>query len=315
MDQGGTGVSRTQAVADEIAPPLPAARAGRTPWWRWAVTLALCVLTWSWLARQAQFDTLAAQIGAVPAWVWLAAAGAQLAGYALRGWRVRREWRDAGAVRWLACVRLVLLHNAAVLVLPLRSGEAGYVWLLHKQWRVGVRAAAVSLLRWRIQDAAVLAAMAIALLPAAGWPVRLLLLAAAVLVMALVLPRIWSWLARRHLPQRAEAAALWRGCEVTAAQWSCKLLGAALVLSQLVQVPWYLAFQAALGGELASAQPFQPPASLGVYEGGVWIAGGAPHGSALVSAALAFHAFSLCVALGAAALAQLFVPAAPEGGA
>jgi hypothetical protein len=313
MDRGGSSVSRTQAVADEVAPRLAASRAGKTPWWRWVAIVVLCAATWSWLARRAEFETLAAQIGAVPSWVWLAAACAQLAGYALRGWRVRREWRDAGAVRWWSCIRLVLLHNAAVLMLPLRSGEAGYIWLLHRQWRVNVRAATFSLLRWRIQDAAVLAALAIALLPTLGWPGRALLLAAALLAMGLVLPPTWSWLARRHLPQRAEAASLWRGYEVTAAQWSCKLLGAALVLSQLLHVPVFAALQAALGGELASAQPFQPPASLGVYEGGVWIAGGAPHGSALVSAALAFHAFSVCVALGAAAIAYLFVPAAQEG--
>jgi hypothetical protein len=300
-------MSRTQALADEVAPAPPVSRARNRRWWRWTATLALCVLTWSWLARQAELHTFVTQARAVPMGVWAAAACAQLAGYALRAWRVRREWGDAGPLRWLACLRLVLLHNAAVLVLPLRSGEAGYVWLLHRQWQVGVRAAAASLLRWRFQDATVLGAMAAAFLVPARWPLRLLLYVAAAGLMAFVLPRAWSWLSTRHLPHRPETAALWRGLGITAAQWACKLLGATLVLSQLVRMPWDLAWRAALGGEFAAAQPFQPPAGLGVYEGGVWLAAGAPHGTSLISAALAFHAFSLCVALGAAALAQLLV--------
>jgi hypothetical protein len=129
--------------------------------------------------------------------------------------------------------------------------------------------------------------------------VRVLLLVAMTAVLALVLPRFWP--------------ALWRGVEITAAQWATKLAGAALALSQLAGLSWFFAARGALGGELGTAQPLQPPAGLGVYEGGVWIAGGAPHdAAALVSAALAVHAFALCVALAAAAIAQLTAPAGKE---
>jgi hypothetical protein len=57
-------------------------------------------------------------------------------------------------------------------------------------------------------------------------------------------------------------------------------------------------------------QPLQPPVGLGTYEGGVWLAAGAGPGAVgiVVSAALAVHAFSLAVALGSAAVAQLRLP-------
>jgi uncharacterized membrane protein YbhN (UPF0104 family) len=97
---------------------------------------------------------------------------------------------------------------------------------------------------------------------------------------------------------------------VSAGNWSLKVLANGCLLAALAGLPLLDAWRAALGGELAGVQPLQPPAGLGTYEGGVWLAAGAAPDAVglVVSAALAVHAFSLAVALGAAAVAQLRLP-------
>ena len=107
----------------------------------------------------------------------------------------------------------------------------------------------------------------------------------------------------------AKATPLRSGDELAgvAADSAAQRVAARLALADL---PASLALRAALGGELAGVQPLQGPAGLGTYEAGVWLASGAQAGeqARVVAAALAVHAFSLAVALGAAALAQL-IPA------
>jgi hypothetical protein len=121
--------------------------------------------------------------------------------------------------------------------------------------------------------------------------------------------------------QPAAAPSLWRDARLATLQpgspWGWIDDGALLVqggqiawVGALADLPASLALRAALGGELAGVQPLQGPAGLGTYEAGVWLASGAhaAEQARVVAAALAVHAFSLAVALGAAALAQL-IPA------
>lgn len=294
------------------------ARPTRLRWLlRIALPLALLALAWQWLLQHADLGQLWQQALRLPAWAWLAAALALLAGHSLRALRVRGEWRHIRAVGFAACLRLVLTHNAAVILMPLRSGEAGYLWLVRRHWGVGWRTSALSLLRWRLQDAAVLALLALALMLPWTPAARVLLVASAITVIALTQGPVLAWLARRApgltggasasaaLPQAL--ARLGKGWLASAGNWTLKVLALGGLLQALTDLPVPVALRAALGGELAGVQPLQGPAGLGTYEAGVWLAAGAPPDlqALVVAAALAVHAFSLALALGAAALAQL----------
>ena len=283
---------------------------------RLVLPLALLWLAWEWLLQHADPTQLWQQASRLPAWVWLAAGCALLAGHGLRAVRMQREWRHLRPVGLALCLRLVLTHNAAVILMPLRSGEAGYLWLVQRHWGVGWRESGLSLLRWRLQDAAVLALWAVLLLLPWSLAARVLLVLAALTAVAVLQQPLLAWLAHRSQagvqlsPARPAVASHLDGWLASAGNWSLKVLALGGLLLALADLPASLALRAALGGELAGVQPLQGPAGLGTYEAGVWLASGAQAGeqARVVAAALAVHAFSLAVALGAAALAQL-IPA------
>jgi hypothetical protein len=288
------------------AATVAGARTG--PLLRLLVTVALCAWLWTWLARHADLGELAAQVARLPAWTWCAAAVGLVGAHVLRALRLQREWRHVRPVGLLPCLRILLLHNALVLVMPLRSGEVGFLWGVQRQWGVGWKSAGLALLRWRLQDAIVLALLAVLLLLPATLPSRLLLAGAAALAAAAVLPRVWAWLlARSGVHAHAVQAPWWGGFGASAGNWVCKLVANGGLLAALAGIPLASALRGALGGEIAGVQPLQPPAGLGVYEGGVWLATALPTTwqAQVVSAALAVHAFSLAIALGAAALSRL----------
>ena len=283
---------------------------------RLVLPLALLWLAWEWLLQHADPTQLWQQASRLPAWAWLAAGCALLAGHGLRAVRMQREWRHLRPVGLALCLRLVLTHNAAVILMPLRSGEAGYLWLVQRHWGVGWRESGLSLLRWRLQDAAVLALWAVLLLLPWSLAARVLLVLAALTAVAVLQQPLLAWLAHRSQagvqlsPARPAVASHLDGWLASAGNWSLKVLALGGLLLALADLPASLALRAALGGELAGVQPLQGPAGLGTYEAGVWLASGAQAGeqARVVAAALAVHAFSLAVALGAAALAQL-IPA------
>jgi hypothetical protein len=292
------------------APAAPAAKPLRTRLLRLALALAVAAGLGWWLLRQIDLAPVLASARRLPLAVWPLAMAGLLGGHLLRARRLQLEWGSRRAASLWACWRLVLVHNAAVLVLPLRAGEAGYLWLVHRQFGVGWREAGISLLWWRIQDAAALALLAGALLP--PWPdvLRLPLAAAA----ALLLAGLWRPLQTRWLPQRWRSAPAHpqAGWWCSVANWTLKVAVNGGGLALLAGLDPLTALRGSLGGELAGVQPLQGVAGLGTYEAGVWLSTGAPaQAGTLLAAALAVHAISLAVALGAAAVAQLPWPGRP----
>ncbi len=301
---------------------------------RAALALALLAGVWWWLLQHADLAAMAGRIALLPAWAWAAAGIGLLAGHFMRALRLRAEWRHRGDPGLAACLRMVLVHNAAVLLIPLRGGEGAYLWMVTRQWGGGWAAAAASLLRWRLQDLLVLCAAAILLLMPWSVAGRLLALLALILLAANGLPPLWPWLARRSgLAMQAEQAGpdgqaeqgarqrvllgdLWHGTGASLALWSLKIMANGGLIGALAGLPLEAALRAGLGGELGGVQPLQPPAGLGAYEAGVWLAVRLPVERApeLVAAALAVHAFSLCIALAAAALAQVAIPPSAGSG-
>lgn len=281
---------------------------------RAVLALAVLAAAWWWLLRHADLPALWARAGQLPAWAWVAAGCGLLAGHGMRALRLRQEWRARGDPGLAACVRMVLTHNAAVILVPLRAGEGAYLWMVQRQWGVDWRAAGASLLRWRLQDATVLLAWSVlVLLPWSGAG-RVLMLLALVLVAVNGLPLLWSWLAARAGLLQAQgqhnALNLWRGAGASLALWSLKIAANGGLIGALAGLGLGPSLRAGLGGEWGGVQPLQPPAGLGAYEAGVWLALGLPADRApdVVAAALAVHAFSLCVALGAAGLALWLIP-------
>ncbi len=269
-----------------------------------------CLLLF-WLLRHVDVSRIAQSAAQVPAWLWLACSLLWMLSFVLRGRRVQQEWHWRRPVNLLTAMRLVLLHNAAVLVLPFRAGEAGYPLLVKHVFAAPLGQSLRSLMWLRIQDAGVLGLLLVWLWPDLhwGWPV----LCSCVLLGLVMLPaNYWLWLLKRRsawarvlrsvLHRRAPRSA-WL---LSLGNWVCKLCVVAILLSSLLAMPIKAAFQGALGGEWAGLLPLQGPAGLGTYEAGVWLAAGITdtHMAAqLPAAALLVHFFCLAVSLGAALLA------------
>jgi uncharacterized membrane protein YbhN (UPF0104 family) len=277
--------------------------------------LVMAVLLWL-LLRRLDTSALWQAARALPWWAWALAAAGLLASYALRALRLRSEWRPRVGVGFIECLHLLLLHNAAVNLLPLRAGEAGYAWLIWRRWQVPVAQSVASLLRLRLQDAAVLAAFGLWwLLPLPSGLGALLALAFAgvcgLLAPALLkllggwAPQAW----RAKLPQLpGTAAEARRGWVYAVANWAVKLAVLGGLLLPLAGLPLLAGLRGALGGELGALLPLQGPAGLGTYEAAVWAAvrlRGTVDMSQVAGAALLIHLFALLVGLGAAALSQL----------
>jgi len=267
------------------------------------------VLLW-WLLRPVDSAGWRQSAAQVPAGLWLLCTVLWLMSFVFRGRRVQQEWQWRRPVSLAIAMRLVLLHNAAVLVLPFRAGEAGYPLLVKQVFGAPLSQSLRSLMWLRIQDLGVLSLLLVWLWPGLHW--ALPVLCSLVLLGLILLPaRAWllllkrrsawaKWL-RKLLHRRAPRSA-WL---LSLANWLCKLSVVALLLSSLMAIPMKAAFQGALGGEWAGLLPLQGPAGLGTYEAGVWLATGlhdAAMTALLPAAALLVHLFCLAVSLGAALL-------------
>jgi uncharacterized membrane protein YbhN (UPF0104 family) len=300
-------------------PPLP--DAARRRWTRLLLASALGLGLLAWLLRQVDSAPLLAAFSATPPWLWGLAVAGLWASYALRAERLRREWAAwfaadearGTAPSFVDCLGLFLTHNAAIVLLPLRAGEAGYPWLMQRRFGVPLADSLRSLLWLRLQDAAVLATLAALWLPPftptarAGWATAL---GICWLVAGLLGPR-WMSMAVSRWPAAGRFQSAWLthrndrfGWGLCATNWGVKLAVLALLLQALAPLDLAAGLRGALGGELASVLPLQGPAGLGTYEAGVWAAtrvdGGAT--AQVAAGALALHAFSLVVALLSAAM-------------
>ena len=313
-----------------------------------AASLAAGALLLLALAIYTPWARLLERIATVPWPGWLAATLGMSATYALRAGRLRAEWqwRLSGlGLGFRECLRVTLMHNAAVNLLPMRSGEASYAFLLHRRWGVGLGDAAASLLWLRLQDAMVLGVLGLAILLPLPLAARVALAAGAIAAAATLVPRL---VARAHVQARwrrarasgtrghgfwrftARLAAAFRAARggrpawaYATANWVLKLGVVGMLLAALAGLPPGAGVAGALGGELAAVLPVQAPAGVGTYEAGVVLGAGtaARAGSAsgqgkaddnralIVGAALAVHALMVAVALLTALSFSLFVRA------
>lgn len=268
----------------------------------WLCTLALC----AWLYGHLRAFEWHGMLSGVPWFWWPLATLLWLAGYGVRALRLKQEWADRACVPWSRCLKLVLWHNAAVLIVPMRLGEVSYLIGVARQWGVDLPSAAWSLLRLRLQDAVVLLALALAWLVPGG--------AGAVGLLALSLVWCRHRLARTDRRFAGPEGSLWKalmslllspGWVHAVVNWNLRLAVIGGFLFLLAPLAPAAAAGAAAGAELGALWPLQGPAGLGPFELGAWSAaqwlGQSPPG--LLAAALTAHLFCLTVALAAAVLA------------
>lgn len=291
----------------------------------WAFGLALL----GYLLHKTPLDQVVAAFRQPSAWVWLLTLGGLLTSYGLRAARLQvvmdldaADSAPVGAARqaprrWLGlrtdALRVILMHNAAVNLLPMRAGELSFPWLASRELGMPVSRAIACLLWMRMQDLAVLLLLGLLVWPGLDWTWRvvgMLVALAGWFAVQWALPRIPDH-PKLHSGLVKVKAALTESAHhrplawaLTAANWCLKLSAGAFLLSAITQASWTDCWAGALGGELAAIVPLQGPAGFGTYEAGVWagMASHLPAGSAplahAVSAALALHlCFLICAVL------------------
>lgn len=289
--------------------------------WKWAattltVTAIAVALLWV-LMRQVDWPTVHRAVLAVPAPVWAASVLGLFCSHLLRAERLRLEWSQRLRMgRWEAWA-LIVRQSAWVSLVPMRAGEAIYVWALHKQGAIPLREAATSLLKLRLQDASVLVTLGVLCWLPAPIEWRVAAATGILILAAAVLPWAWQRLRAQAALQLSHMTGLSWGFAV--GNWVVKLAALALPLAWLAHPEPHTfvvgAMAGALGGEFGAAVPVQPPAGLGPYEAGVWAGvqlwAVNPHSEAVVfapqqlpAAALVVHVLALTVTVASAAVAH-----------
>ncbi len=307
-----------------------------------AWTLGLALL--GWLLHSTPLDEALAALARPSLLTWALTLLGLLGSYGLRSARLQvvldLDAHHQAARRWLGlrtdALRVILMHNAAVNLLPMRAGELSFPWLAARELHYPVPRAVACLLWMRLQDLSVLVLLGLLLWPGLplGWRGAGLL--ALVLGWVALTQGLQRWFAG-HPQDIDESAAGWRGhlsrlrhallepahhrptaWLLTLANWALKLAAGAWLLSAITGATWVQAWAGALGGELAAIVPLQGPAGFGTYEAGVWVGmatglpAGSPALSQAISAALALHlCFLLCAVL--AGLTALWLSRSSKG--
>lgn len=290
-----------------------------------AVLVSFALL--AWLASSGRWRELGEIAGRLDALTLGVAACGFALSYCLRALRVYDEFRGNARGRFGACLRIVLIHNAMVNVVPFRGGEAAFPVLLGRTFGTPLPRAIASLFWFRLQDAFVVAFAAALVWPDLPMALRLIAVAG-LLASAFLLPH-WArqshdWADRGALAGKlaklrdafAESTRHARyGWLWTVSNWTVKLAAQAWLLGALLGARLDIGAAGALGAELAAILPIQGVAGFGTYEAGA-AAALLPSGIAFdtgLRAALALHLFVIACAVTAGAIASLFPNAGPAG--
>lgn len=245
----------------------------------------------------------------------------QMLSYAARAARLAQSEAEIGWSKFPLALRLVLLHNATNLLLPMRSGELSFPFLMHRWVGIDpVRAGGV-LMFLRLADVQVLACMGLVAVLSLWRPsgshlwivlgsglalaAPLLLWKLALRVRRRILDKPWVLRLAQGAPTTVRELA--SGLAWTWLAWTLKLCGLALLFADLANAPFALGLLVALGGDASSVLPIHAPAGVGTYEAGALLlaAPWAVVSKELVASVMGLHAFILSVALALGALAAL----------
>ena len=276
----------------------------------------------AWLLAEPRAQQALVSLFALPWTVLGVLVVTQSASYLCRGGRLYSQFNPRIRLGFLAYLRISLLHNMSVNVIPFRGGELTLPVMLQG---IGLRLpeAFATLLWLRLQDAFVLVLMTLALWP--GIPLVLRVAGIAAMLAGIVffafgnrrrLDGLRQSLARTRLAKLVDT--VWHIFDASAvswgwslANWTTKLVGLAVVLAALSDLSFSAAAGGALGGEVSALLPIQGVAGFGTYEAGVAFAlrQSSDNWLALFTAAFALHCFTLLLALIAGSLAWFAIPA------
>ncbi len=283
----------------------------------WVVLLGLLAWLGLRLSRgHVSRGELTASVHPPPWWAWALCAAGLGASYVFRGLRIHSELSRRHPVTRGQCLRVMLVHNLAVNLVPMRGGEAAYPLLVNQQLGVPLGQAVASLVWIRTQDMLLLSLMVVLFLPGLPPWARAALVALGLAATLALIAWVQRFVARRGQAPAPRAKLLRAGLAALqalsdaprhgvagwlfgAGSWAVKLLALGFLLSQLGGFPLLDAVTGALGGELAGILPVQGPANFGTYETGVW-AGMARYGHTLLDVpapAVVVHLFSLASAV------------------
>jgi uncharacterized membrane protein YbhN (UPF0104 family) len=196
----------------------------------------------------------------------------------LRAVRAYDFFQERVRGRFLTVVRLSLLHNVANNLLPMRSGELVFPWLMRRYFGHGFLSAGASLVWIRLLDLHFLVLIGLLILwlraPSWWWPVLALAWMVAIVLLLWLGDRAPSGrtgLIWRLLRFAADAAPSGRGLVArlylwTAASWATKLFAYAMVMHHFVPVDFWRVLAGVVGAELSSVLPFHGVAGSGSYE-------------------------------------------------
>lgn len=289
----------------------------------WAVGLVLL----AWLLQHVPLALAKEALMRPSAGTWGLTLTGLLLSYALRGARLQvvldLDNHQAPPRRWLGlrtdALRVILMHNAAINLLPMRAGELSFPWLASRELGYPVARAVACLLWMRLQDVTVLVGLGILLWPGLPplWRIAGLLTIVLGWVLLLVALRAWDrrhpndvsvpagflgrWLNKLRHALLESAHHRFTAWLLTLSNWVVKLAAGAALLAAIADVGTLVAWAGALGGELAAIVPLQGPAGFGTYEAGVWagmatnLGATSPQLAQAIPAAIALHlCFLLC---------------------
>lgn len=305
----------------------------------WAAGIGLM----AWLLQHVPLDSAKDALLRPDASAWALTFFGLFLSYGLRTARLQvvldLDAHKAPPRRWLGlrtdALRVILMHNAAVNLMPMRAGELSFPWLASRELGYPVTRAVACLLWMRLQDITVLAALGVLLWPALAWTWRAIGLATLVLGWILLLATLRAWSQRHPNDETTPTGFLGRllcrlrhallesphhrllAWVLTWANWVVKLAAGAMLLASITQANPFVAVAGALGGELAAIVPLQGPAGFGTYEAGVWAGMATLLGTTSadlaesIPAAIALHLCFLVCAVAAGVAAALLIRLKP----
>jgi uncharacterized membrane protein YbhN (UPF0104 family) len=204
-----------------------------------------------------------------------------LLSYQIRTWRLYDYFLPQTKGRWIAALRLMLLHNILNNLLPARSGEISFPLLMKRYFAVDYLQSIPALLWFRLLDLHTLLSLGFV-----TWAISLVLqhrlIYLPIVILWLLLPLVFytlkntlrssvshSWVLKvlEGLPQNA--AMFWRNWFLTWLNWVIKLAILVWLLGQFLQVDITYLVSSVIAGELSSVLPFHAPGGVGTYEAGM----------------------------------------------
>jgi hypothetical protein len=244
-----------------------------------AIVISIAFFCWLFGANALPAVQIYQPLLDMPFALWFSVVIGLLTTYVLRGFRVAYEFRSYQGLTLLRSVKIVLLHNATLNLLPFRGGELVFPLLLNKVAKVPVVNAVTSLIYLRFQDACTVLMIAICVWPRLEISMRLLL--ALGLVLAAMAFQRWaqasvswqnsSWMLQRRLAKLRDAMAQGNpnaalSWLLTVANWVIKLYIQASLYVYFLNLDFSVGVLATLSSEFAALSPIQGIAGIGTFE-------------------------------------------------